>query len=1711
MRASSRTPVARGILAIVLACGLMMPTGALAAADEGGEGTPPQQGLADTADGAASAQESPGTGEGSPNGPDATDFDNAPSDAGATGGEPEGDAAPEPATPPAESGGAAATDHSTAAPSLAHEVFAAAHEAATSAVTTTFAAAAAAAEPRAANPFTVTGGTAGDALGKGDYYYDAAVGTLYIQSSTPLTISTAGQVAENIEIRPGVKADLTLKNVNILTPANANKAPINLVTNVWDTKDKTRAIKGDDILNKTMLHLTLADDSVNQLECGNKTHGSSGSPAIRCGWGSVLVIDDSIRNLDENNNIVTPQNGMIGADVTLSNGTKLQAGDPLSRMDAAKPGTLYATGGSHAAGIGSGPQENSGTLIFNGGNLIVAASEKEENGSGDNSASSGAAIGSGDGGSGTITIINGGRIDAQASYHGAGIGCGWGWKHWYDLAKDDAIPITAIDQGYGHYGPGRKYSGNYYLNVAGDIYINGGFIRSKGAAHGNAFGMGCHGTESSNIGHIIRITGGTLLPSSASDRKDIGGLNGYTIVTGGSVNCPASKFQGLGNTAYNTPNVETWKDVTALGGSLPVTDQVQMITIDLSAEIITKDPVTGAITNDGNNIIEKWDLYVQGEKKDYGAPYQFDNGLLYLWLPTSDISKTITVELSYRDNKGNIQKVDPLFREPGAGSTLKSYIDFNLPEEYLDKLTKPYDGTPFEPYDLSKPGNEITTEEDIPKTLDKLDKVSYTYQLYDKKPASADDTSPKSLGPEISSAGEMPTNVGIMKFIMTSKQFSDPDPEDNIDPKFKERYWGHRATGWCEITPVPSEVDLISAKWVISDLDGDNPHDSNQELRLQADIKNGTFPDGTPTADTCKAPEGRVQLFVDGKAVGDSIELLFEDKKDENGVLHKANATRVPDGEGSYTHFTYVFTPSQSDYLVPDATTDNKHIVSLQYLPPDEKSAAPRNYLESVNPAEHPNEAPKAPVAIDPIDPPTDVTAEPDPAFPDSPKPSIDTDPYDPDDPVADPGDPNDPGKHLGDLGPTENGYVGEINTTWDVPSDDNPHPGRVIVKVKTPSTGKVTITTEDGTLYEAEFVSDENGNPIRNADGTYSLRLDPKKLGSGILVFKQAPNGAYTGSTWSYKVNVSPNPKIPPKTSVTKKAENLSNPGAPVQPGQRIRYTLTAANDAAGSVWNNVVLTDRLPACLDVDEATLRLDNPSEPLKGALKAAASGKAPALGEYGLSAPDGEGRRTLTAPAGRVYGTDRATLTFECTVRTDAAAPGVSADLANIAEATGTHPDPDNPGKELPENPKPSDPATPPKSPTVAPVDPKARASKAVENVTTPGAKVTRAGDVLRYTVTLANEGPANSCLQNAVISDPLPAGMEPVPDSFKLTLADGTETPVAAAAYDAASRTIAVTAGDVWGGQKVQLTFDVTVGKEALGASNTNIALVHGTAPSEGPGGAPADPDPGEPTPPPTGDPKAFTPPVSPPTLVGDDPADNDVKLAKTAENLTSDDGKTRVGDEVRYTVTLRNDGAGTAWMDAVIKDVVPRGLEVAAGTIKVVLPNGTEADVADTAYDVGSRTVAVAVGHLYGSQEAKLVFTAIVTEGAVGADIGNVAAAVGDLPSKWDPEGDHPEPGKPFTPPDGWPPYEQDRPKVESEKVYPPGGEKVTAEKLAHTKGDKKDDKDGGKSKARPIAGTKLAQTGDTLLVTAALPLAAALLAAAALLLARRRLRRRA
>ncbi|WP_289636287.1 hypothetical protein [uncultured Adlercreutzia sp.] len=584
--------------------------------------------------------------------------------------------------------------------------------------------------------------------------------------------------------------------------------------------------------------------------------------------------------------------------------------------------------------------------------------------------------------------------------------------------------------------------------------------------------------------------------------------------------------------------------------------------------------------------------------------------------------------------------------------------------------------------------------------------------------------------------------------------------------------------------------------------------------------------------------------------------------------------------------------------------------------------------------------------------------------------------------------------------------------------------------------------------------------------------------------------------------VQVAPDPAIAPEPALSKKAENLTHRGGPTQPGDRIRYTVTASNGARGSLWTDAVVTDPLPSCLELDEGSVRLTNAWEGLEGrALAKAASVSAGDVGRFSLSAPGADGRQVLKVPVGGVAEGSPATVTFECTVRggIDFSDPE-AVDLGNVASAEGKRPNPDDPdGPDTgPVAPPDTDPATPPGGGTVAPADPDVRVSKAVENLSAPDAKVTHLGDRLRYTVELRNDGPADSCLMAAVISDPLPAGLEPVPGTIRLAVDGGEAAAVHDAAYDAASRTIAVACGDLWGGHAAVLTFECTVGEAALEQDNANIAHAHGEVPSESPGSRPEDPDPGKPAEPPAGEPEASSPPASPAPVVPGDPAEGDVVIGKTAENLTRGDGSTHVGDTVRYTVTLRNEGAGTGWMDAVIRDDVPLGLEPVSETIRLALPDGSEVAVDDAAYDPATRILAVAVGHLYGGQEAALVFDALVTGAAVGADIGNVAVGLGTPPSAWDPDGERPGPGAPFDPPGGWDDYERTHPRVESDPTYPPG---------AGASGGVLPGDEGGKR--RTTIAHRLAQTGDALAAAALLPAALALTAGAGLLASRRRARR--
>ena len=113
-------------------------------------------------------------------------------------------------------------------------------------------------------------------------------------------------------------------------------------------------------------------------------------------------------------------------------------------------------------------------------------------------------------------------------------------------------------------------------------------------------------------------------------------------------------------------------------------------------------------------------------------PSYFEDGNLYLWVPEATKGKTISVSC-----KHNGKPLEPLYIEDTKNdgtAVLKRYVDFELPKEFINNLTKPYDGISFDTYDFEKEGNaiEAVDQSGNSKTLNKNDSVVVILQRYDK-------------------------------------------------------------------------------------------------------------------------------------------------------------------------------------------------------------------------------------------------------------------------------------------------------------------------------------------------------------------------------------------------------------------------------------------------------------------------------------------------------------------------------------------------------------------------------------------------------------------------------------------------------------------------------------------------------------------------------------------------------------------------------------------------------------------------------------------------------------------------------------------------------------------------------------------------------------------------------------------------------------------
>ena len=227
----------------------------------------------------------------------------------------------------------------------------------------------------------------------------------------------------------------------------------------------------------------------------------------------------------------------------------------LTITDENKDGSLTATGGKWAAGIGGGDGGSGSNITIKGGKVTA------------NGGSHGAGIGGGFGGSGSNIAIEGGKVEASSVGGGAGIGGG-------SLGSGSNITISGgevtAQGGVGGAGIGGGQGGS-----GSNITISDGKVTATGAGAGAGIGGGYEGS-----GNGITIEGGEV---TAQGDHGGAGIGGGISGTGSDVTISGDaqvKVQG-GTTGRD------WHKGAAIGnGGTPTTEgnEVSPNTSDLTVE-----------------------------------------------------------------------------------------------------------------------------------------------------------------------------------------------------------------------------------------------------------------------------------------------------------------------------------------------------------------------------------------------------------------------------------------------------------------------------------------------------------------------------------------------------------------------------------------------------------------------------------------------------------------------------------------------------------------------------------------------------------------------------------------------------------------------------------------------------------------------------------------------------------------------------------------------------------------------------------------------------------------------------------------------------------------------------------------------------------------------------------------------------------------------
>ena len=235
------------------------------------------------------------------------------------------------------------------------------------------------------------------------------------------------------------------------------------------------------VINKaaTALKLTLKDVKIDVSDTGtdNYFNPKAGKAALSVqGSGDVEI------ELDGKNEL---KSGFSKAGLEKTSTGTLTLKDDNQKDDNQKAGSLTATGGNWAAGIGGGYKGNGKNITIKGGTVNAAGGN------------GGSGIGGGDYGSGEDITIKGGTVEANGGLFGAGIGGG-----------------SAASIG----GSGKN------------ITITGGTVKAAGGERGAGIGGGSWGSGSN-----VTVSGAAQVTAIAGkpDRNGVGA--GATIGNGDSM------------------------------------------------------------------------------------------------------------------------------------------------------------------------------------------------------------------------------------------------------------------------------------------------------------------------------------------------------------------------------------------------------------------------------------------------------------------------------------------------------------------------------------------------------------------------------------------------------------------------------------------------------------------------------------------------------------------------------------------------------------------------------------------------------------------------------------------------------------------------------------------------------------------------------------------------------------------------------------------------------------------------------------------------------------------------------------------------------------------------------------------------------------------------------------------------------------------------